>query len=208
MAPDGRPPRDPDRDIDEAGHEAGRMRRNARSIKCTGSNYTTSWKSLDYVAGWFAKAAWYSMHANSYCALVATNSICQGEQVSILRPIIHATGQSIRFAHTSFKWSNLASHNAGVIVVVIGLGRLSREARLYDPDESGKTQIRRGLNINPYLVLGPDIIVTPVYASPDERGTMIRGNMPSVRFPSPAPIFSGFLALRYPLARDCEQASR
>jgi hypothetical protein len=143
------------------------------------ANHTASWKSLDYVAGWFAKAAWYSMNTDSSCAFVATNSICQGEQVSILWPIIHATGQSIRFAHTSFKWSNLASHNAGVIVVVIGLGRPYREARLYDPDESGKTQIRRGPNINPYLVLGPDIIVTPVFASPDERGTMIRGNMPT-----------------------------
>jgi hypothetical protein len=86
------------------------------------SKHTTSWKSLDYVAGWFAKAVWYSIYRNSCSAFVTTNSVCQGEQVSILWPIIHAAGQSIRFAHTSFKWSNLASHNAGVIVAVVGLG--------------------------------------------------------------------------------------
>jgi len=35
-----------------------------------------SWKSLDYVAGWFMKAADYGMHTKSSAAFVATNSIC------------------------------------------------------------------------------------------------------------------------------------
>lgn len=148
-------------------------------IKDLFAKYTTSWKSLDYVAGWFAKAAWYGKQAHSSCAFVSTNSITQGEQVSILWSIIRETGVIIRFAHTSFKWSNLASHNAGVIVVIIGLGSPCREVNLYEPDELGKIQIRSGANINPYLVLAPHIIVSPVYVSPDERGTMIRGNMPT-----------------------------
>jgi hypothetical protein len=66
-----------------------------------------------------------------------------------------------------------------VIVAVVGLGRTAREAYLYDQDEAGKNIVRRGSNINPYLVLGPDVIVAPVFVSPDERGTMIRGNMPT-----------------------------
>ncbi len=143
------------------------------------SKHTTSWKSLDYVAGWFAKAAWYSLYTNSCSAFVTTNSICQGEQVSILWPIIYGAGQSIHFAHTSFRWSNLASRNAGVTVAVVGLGRTAREAHLYEQDEAGATVVRRGSNINPYLVLGPNVIVTPVFTSPDERGAMIRGNMPT-----------------------------
>ncbi|WP_375306202.1 DNA methyltransferase [Bradyrhizobium sp. A11] len=161
-----------------AGH-ARQSEQQKLDIRDIFAKHTTSWKSLDYVSGWFAKAVWYSTQTNSSTAFVATNSICQGELVSILWPILHGSGQSIRFAHTSFKWSNLASHNAGVIVVVVGLGRPSSEARLYEPDESGKIQIRRGPNINPYLVMGPDIIVRPVFASPDDRGTMIRGNMPT-----------------------------
>jgi hypothetical protein len=144
------------------------------------ARHTTSWKSLDYVAGWFAKAVWYSQHTSCSSAFVTTNSICQGEQVPILWPIIYAAGQSIHFAHTSFKWSNLASHNAGVTVAIVGLGRVTRESRLlYDQDKSGEVTVRRGSNINPYLVFGPSIIVTPAFGSPDERGTMIRGNMPT-----------------------------
>ncbi|MGO4480313.1 class I SAM-dependent DNA methyltransferase [Rhizobium sp. 2TAF27] len=143
------------------------------------ANHTTSWKSLDYVAGWFAKAAWYSKHTNSRCAFVTTNSICQGEQVSILWPIIYSADQSISFAHNSFKWSNLASNNAGVTVAVVGLSEMSREARLYEQDDFGELKVRSGSNINPYLVLGPNVIVSPAFVPPDERGTMIRGNMPT-----------------------------
>jgi hypothetical protein len=52
---------------------------------------------------------------------VSTNSIWQGEQVPILWPLMFNTGNKIVFAHTSFKWANLASHNAGVTVVIVGL---------------------------------------------------------------------------------------
>ena len=53
------------------------------------------WKSLDDVAGWFLKAADYGTHTNAATALVATNSICQGQQVPILWPLIFATGHSV-----------------------------------------------------------------------------------------------------------------
>ena len=81
------------------------------------------WKSLDYVAGWFMKSAEYGMQTRSVSAFVATNSICQGQQVPILWPLIHTTGHEITFAHTSFKWANLASHNAGVTVVIVGFSK-------------------------------------------------------------------------------------
>jgi hypothetical protein len=55
------------------------------------------------------------------CSFVSTNSICQGQQVPILWPLIFKTGHEIAFAHTSFKWANLASHNAGVTVVIVGI---------------------------------------------------------------------------------------
>ena len=82
-----------------------------------------NWKSLDYVAGWFMKAADYCMHTKAAAAFVSTNSICQGQQVPILWPLIFATGNEIAFAHTSFKWANLASHNAGVTVAIVGIGQ-------------------------------------------------------------------------------------
>ena len=64
---------------------------------------TKSWKSLDYVAGWFMKAADYGSQTNAVAAFVATNSICQGQQVPILWPLIFETGHEIAFAHTSFQ---------------------------------------------------------------------------------------------------------
>ncbi len=82
---------------------------------------TGAWKSLDYVAGWFMKASDYGVQTMSVAAFVSTNSICQGQQVPILWPLIFQTGHKIAFAYTSFKWANLASYNAGVTVVIVGL---------------------------------------------------------------------------------------
>ena len=60
-----------------------------------------NWKSLDYVAGWFMKAADYGSKTKAKAAFVSTNSICQGQQVPILWPQIFATGHEISFAYTS-----------------------------------------------------------------------------------------------------------
>ena len=96
---------------------------------------TKSWKSLDYVAGWFMKAADYGLHTPTVSAFVSTNSICQGQQVAILWPLIFATGHEIAFAHTSFKWANLASHNAGVTVAIVAISNHVGQARkLYAVD--------------------------------------------------------------------------
>ena len=81
------------------------------------------------------KAADYGMHTETVAAFVATNSICQGQQVPILWPAVFQTNQEICFAHTSFKWANLASKNAGVTVVIVGIARKSRNAKtLYSLD--------------------------------------------------------------------------
>jgi hypothetical protein len=56
-----------------------------------------NWKTLDYVAGWFMKAADYGTKTESSAAFVATNSICQGQQVPILWPRIFQTGNQIAF---------------------------------------------------------------------------------------------------------------
>ena len=80
-----------------------------------------TWKSLDYVAGWIMKAALFGRKVVSSSAFVCTNSICQGVQVPSLWPHVFSLHQKLRFAYTSFKWANLASHNAGVTVVIVGI---------------------------------------------------------------------------------------
>lgn len=142
--------------------------------------YTKDWKSLDYVAGWFFKAVLYGEQADAVSAFVATNSICQGEQVPILWPLVFAAGHQIVFAYRSFKWANLASHNAGVTVVVVGISKhSSAKRRLFDFEADGREVMRLVETIGPYLVAGSNISVEALSSAPDERGKMIRGNMPN-----------------------------
>jgi len=112
-----------------------------------------NWKSLDYVAGWFMKAADYGTKTQAAAAFVSTNSICQGQQVPILWPLIFETGHEIVFAHTSFKWANLASQNAGVTVTIVGLSsRTGHQRRLFTLNDVGITLERQVDFINAYLV--------------------------------------------------------
>ncbi|MEK7885081.1 class I SAM-dependent DNA methyltransferase [Methyloversatilis sp. NSM2] len=137
------------------------------------------WKSLDYVAAWLMKAADYGLETSAASAFVVTNSVCQGQQVPILWPKIFATGHSIDFAHTSFKWSNLASNNAGVIVIIVGISNKSRaRRRLYTPGEGDAVMERICTNINPYLVDGPNLVVEARRDTPSDRASMLFGNMP------------------------------
>lgn len=122
---------------------------------------TKSWKSLDYVAGWFMKAADYGQKTGSSSAFVSTNSICQGQQVPILWPLIFGMNYEISFAHTSFKWANLAAHNAGVTVAIIGIAPVSEHPKiLFSNGEDGEI-IQREVNyINAYLSIGNIKVVT------------------------------------------------
>jgi hypothetical protein len=142
--------------------------------------HTKTWRSLDLVACWFKLASDYLENADGAFAFVSTNSICQGEQVPILWPIIYQNGMDIIFAHTSFKWANLAAHNAGVTVVIVGVSRQQPSRRLlFQTSTAGNVDIREVENINAYLIAGHRIIVDPVSRAADDRAYMIRGNMPS-----------------------------
>jgi hypothetical protein len=138
---------------------------------------TKTWKALDYVAGWFMKAADYGMHTTTTAAFVATNSICQGQQVPFLWPLIFATGHEVAFAYTSFKWANLASHNAGVTVVIVGISNHpTRVRRLYSVTDSGEAIARDVPNINAYLVPAENIVVEKAMKPLTEVSVMDFGN--------------------------------
>ena len=149
-------------------------------LKAIFQGRTTHWKSLDYVSGWFMKSADYGMRTDTVAALVSTNSICQGRQVKTLWPLILDAGHEIAFAHTSFKWANLAAHNAGVTVVIVGVSnRPGRKRRLFSESEGNGAIAREVDNINPYLVPAQDFAVQP---SPRPLGGVAEmnfGNMPN-----------------------------
>ncbi len=136
-------------------------------------------KSLDYVAGWFTKAVDYGQACLVDIAFVATNSICQGEQVSILWPLLLKSGFCISFAYTSFSWNNLASHNAGVTVVIVGLSKSNKpNKRLIHVSQSDEQSEKLVSNIGPYLVASENVIITGMNGPIDCRSQMVRGNMP------------------------------
>lgn len=108
---------------------------------------TKSWKNVDYVGAWLLKAAQYNSQCRAPFSFVATNSLCQGQQVPITWALLREIGCKIRFAYTSFIWSNLAKNKAGVTVIVVGV----------DFDAGGMRYLISGDNkravehINPYL---------------------------------------------------------
>ncbi|MGH6678177.1 MAG: DNA methyltransferase, partial [Bradyrhizobium sp.] len=143
------------------------------------SDMVQNWRSLDYVAGWFMKAVDYGMQTKAAAAFVSTNSICQGQQVPILWPLIFKTGHVIAFAHTSFKWANLASHNAGVTVAIVGISRYSPTARrLFSISDDGSVLSKEAEYLNAYLVPAANIIVEAASAPINGLAPMMFGNMP------------------------------
>ena len=119
-------------------------------------SHLSSYKNLDYISIWFFKASEYIKGNNASFAFVSTNSICQGEQVGLLWPNILMHDLEIHFAHQSFKWSNNAKANAGVIVVIVGLRNKRNRAKYLFTPKGVKTVDR----INAYLTNGKDIVVT------------------------------------------------
>jgi hypothetical protein len=141
---------------------------------------TNNWRSLDYVSGWFMKAADYGIHTKTVSALVSTNSICQGRQVDTLWSLIFKTRHEIVFAHCNFKWANLASHNAGVTVVIVGIASDPGPVRkLFSIGSDGETILRTAENINPYLISGPNVLVQPTSKPLTHLTEMSFGNMPN-----------------------------
>lgn len=150
---------------------------------------TQNWKALDYVCGWFMKAAEYGKVTKSATAFVTTNSICQGQQVPLLWPMIFSTGTDIFFAHTSFKWANLASHNAGVTVVIVGLSSNSiNDRRLFSLSEDGETVVKKTPIINAYLAAAKNVSLSPSNRPIGEQANMQKGNYP---------VDGGYLLLSY-----------
>jgi len=135
-----------------------------------------AWKSFDYILGFFQKARLYLQFCQASAAFVTTNSICQGEQVYRFWPQCITDGVKISFAVTSFKWTNLASNNAGVSVCIVGLARNPRVARLYDGYGG---HVREVENINAYLVPYKDIYIRNETKPRNGMSPVVNGSKPA-----------------------------
>lgn len=133
-----------------------------------------NFKKFDYITCWFYKAARYIHDTNSSFAFVSTNSVCQGEHVSLLWPHIYNYGLEISFAHKSFKWTNNAKGNAGVICIVVGVRAVSTKKKfLFD----GKTCFSVK-HISTYLTPNTCSIVEKRSVPLSDFPQMTLGNMP------------------------------
>lgn len=137
------------------------------------------WGNLDYVAAWVFRAAQFMQKTECSSAFVTTNTICQGGQVPILWPEVFSLGSRISFAHTSFRWANLAARNAGITVIIVGLSTDgTKVAKLYSMDDGGQTSVATVDNINGYLAAADNIFVKAEHSPISALGRMNFGNHP------------------------------
>jgi len=136
---------------------------------------------LDYVTAWYLKSAKLIQEKQTKVAFVSTNSIVQGEQVSILwNYLFQVYHIKIHFAHSTFSWTNEARGKAAVFVVIIGFAAFDgHRKRLYVyEDIRDEPHEESANNINPYLVEGKDFALParrkPISAVPE----MIWGSKP------------------------------
>lgn len=130
--------------------------------------------NLDYVSGWYKKAADYMKGTNITAAFVSTNSITQGEQVQPLWENLRNDNLNFNFAYRTFIWDSEANQKAHVHCVIIGFSyKNSFIKKIYDEDKTTTASY-----INSYLVDAPDIFLQnrnlPISNAPIARS----GNMP------------------------------
>lgn len=116
--------------------------------------------NIDYCGAWYMKAARFTQGKRTRCALVSTNSICQGEQVANLWKPLHDLGIHIDFAHNTFRWDNEAADKAHVFCVIVGFSRENCEKRLYVHDTPDAAEVKKAAkSINAYLFDAPDAFI-------------------------------------------------
>ncbi len=133
-------------------------------------------KNIDYVSGWYFKAAEYIKETDICVAFVSTNSITQGEQVaSVWEPLYNHFGIHIDFAYRTFRWDSEASLKAHVHCVIVGFSVMknNKQRQLYESE-----RVKLVDNINAYLLDGPDIFIKsrkrPICDVPE----MVKGSSP------------------------------
>ena len=141
-----------------------------------GKPYKTAGK-IDYVSGWYFKAAQLMQETDIRTAFVSTNSITQGEQVAgVWKPLYDRFGIHIDFAHRTFRWDSEASIKAHVHCVIVGFSPAPNQApkRIYTMERYQEAE-----NINPYLLDAPNAFVDSRNKPICDVPLMTTGNRPA-----------------------------
>ena len=114
---------------------------------------------IDYVSGWYAKAAAYIQNTKIQCAFVSTNSICQGQQVALIwKPLFEKYNLQFNFAYRTFQWDSEANIKAHVHCIIIGFSCFdNKKQKIIYLNES---QSIKATNINGYLTDADNVFIT------------------------------------------------
>ncbi|MEO6715808.1 MAG: DNA methyltransferase [Novosphingobium sp.] len=137
---------------------------------------------LDYVTCWFKLATEYAQKNRAIkIAFVSTNSICQGEQASILWPPLFRSGARIFFAHRTFEWLSEAKGKAAVHVIIVGLDfDRDGQRQIYDYDSvKGDPHLSIVPQINSYLIACPQIFIAARSRPPVGMPKLFQGSKPA-----------------------------
>lgn len=130
--------------------------------------------NVDYVACWFKKAAVYSKNTKIRTAFVATDSICQGQQVAPIWNNILKEGIFINFGYKFFAWKSEAKKQATVYIVIVGFSHIKDETNyIFD-----NGIVKRVKHISPYLIEADDILVETSKKSLCDMPEIGMGNQP------------------------------
>ena len=136
---------------------------------------------IDYVTGWYYKAAQFMQGTGIRTAFVSTNSITQGEQVAgAWEPLYKRFGVHIDFAYRTFKWGNEAADQAAVHVVIIGFSVAPnyKEKKIFENDGEGWNRIVAE-TISPYLIDAPLVFIDSRKETLCDVPHMETGNRPA-----------------------------
>lgn len=144
-----------------------------------GKSYKTAGK-IDYVAGWYFKAAEYMQNTGVRTAFVSTNSITQGEQVAaVWKPLYDRFGIHIDFAWRTFIWNSESNEKAHVHCVIIGF---SVDGYMQNKNDKSiylsENNIQFTNNINPFLLDGPNVFIESRKKSLCGVPVIVKGSSP------------------------------
>ena len=169
-----------------------------------GKSYKTAGK-IDYVAGWYFKAAEYMQNTGVRTAFVSTNSITQGEQVAaVWKPLYDRFGIHIDFAWRTFIWNSESNEKAHVHCVIIGFSTrenttdtIQRQNKFNSATKNDYANVlslngkfnkilyetkvtpRVVCEINPYLLEGQPVFINSRRSALCEVPAMINGGKPA-----------------------------
>lgn len=167
--------------------------------------------NMEYVDGWYKLACDYMKGTKIKASFVSTNSVVQGDQVSLLWKNIFADKNfNFNFAYRTFKWNSEVKDKAHVHVVIIGFSYVHNQNKVIFSELGLPTIVK---NINAYLIDSNNVFITDRTEPLNAKQEIVFGSMPNdsgylskynvdqmndiiAKYPVAKPLFKRFIGSR------------